>query len=515
VIGNPNSITLVKLPFPRYLRPRTWQSAVALCVVALSTSFGEAPPARIFASSHQSFAQGTAKAGADNIRESRQVVYFQEDLTDLVLGYANYYIGSTGENTHGQGDVEVSFALEYEGQFTPCTSAGQRRALCADGATLSTDPVKVSIKAGTYGAIRMRERKLAPDPTANAWLWSTEGDPAFNEGSVTHSDPQRDWTLGGAPGETAALTWTVDEAGVVTPRIARPGTGITTTGVIIGVLDSQRSGRGFSHIATVKDGSLAGWFQQKSGTGYSRDTWIGPSGMGGYGAGGPKQSHGPCIIAGTPARTAQSVLLLGDSISAGFGSSDKRGDIERNFGPYARALSKKANVCNAAIPGLTAYACDYRYQRTRALVAAILRPQIVLVCLGSNDLDQGVDDSKSKTPVDALRGHLRSITSWWVENCGSEIWLGTILPRVTLGSDGHQTPRLGFEAGGSADRTNAALRDKTLVTTATHIIDGRAIVQDPADPSLWRVDHGPLTEDGTHPSDTTGIPYLAAHLPIP
>jgi hypothetical protein len=490
---------------------------VGFCVVAftLAIGFAEAPPPRIFASSHQAFAQGTAKAGAENIRESREVIYFQEDLTDLVLGYANYYIGSTGENNRGQGDVEVSFALEYDGRFTPFTIGGQRRATCLDGTTLATDPVKVAIKGGTYGAIRMRERKLTPDAQANAWLWSTEGDPAFNEGSVFHSDPQRDWTLGGAPGETATLAWTVDNGGAITPSITNPGAGIMTKGVIIGVLDSQRHGSGFGFIATVKDGGLAGWFQQKGGAGYSHDTWIGPTGMGGYGAGGPKQTYGPCVIAGTPAHAAKSVLLLGDSISAGFGSSDKRGDIQRNFGCYARAFSKKANVCNAGIPGLTAYACDYRYSRTRALVASILHPQIVLLCLGTNDLDQGVDDSKSKTPTDALSGHLRSIGTWWRDHCGSAIWLGTILPRVNLGADGHQTPRPGFESGGSADRINAAIRDKTLLPVAAHVLDGRVFAQDPADPSLWRTDLGRLSDDGTHPSDAIGIPVLAGRLLIP
>ncbi|HEY3897831.1 MAG TPA: SGNH/GDSL hydrolase family protein [Chthoniobacter sp.] len=498
-------------------------TAVAMVIGVFAFSLGtsraaESAPARIFASSHQAFAQGTAKAGPDSIRESRVVVYFQEDLTDLVLGYANYYIGATGENNHGQGDVEVSFALEYNDQFTPFTTGGQRFAICRDGAAFATDPAKVSVKGGTYGAIRMRERKLAPDATANAWLWSTEGDPAFNEGSITHSDPQRDWTLGGAPGENVALVWSVDTAGVITPRIARPGSGITTKGVAVGVLDSQRRGRDFGYIGTVKDGSLAGWCQQKGGAGYSSDTWIGPSGMGGYGAGGGKQTYGPCVIAGTSAHgTAKSVLLLGDSISAGFGAGDKRGDIQRNFGIYARALSKKANVCNAATPGLTAYACDYRYGRTRALVASILHPQIVLICLGTNDIDQSVDDSKSKTPAEALRGHLQSIAGWWRKNCGSEIWLGTILPRVTLARDGHQTPRPGFESGGVADRINAALRDKTLLPGAGRIIDGRAVTQDSADASLWRMDHGPLTDDGTHPGDAAGIPYLAGQLltPIP
>jgi lysophospholipase L1-like esterase len=472
---------------------------------------------RIFASSNQSFAQGTTKRGGESIRESRKVIYFHDDLKDLVLGYANYFIGSTGENDHGHGDVNVKFGLEYQGKFYPFLLRAQRIATCLDGATLSTDPLEVSIKAGTYGAIRMWEQKLHPDSQANSWLWSTEGDPAFNEGSITHSDPTRDWTLGGAPGETAATSRKLDSNGGIMPSIAHAGTGITTKGAIISVLDSQRKGSGFSFIATVKDGVLAGWFQQKAGSGYSQDIWVGASGMGGYGPGGPTQTHGPCVIAGTPTDPKKSVLLIGDSIAAGFGSSDKRGDIWRNFGIYARALSRKTNVCNTAIPGLTAYACDYRYKRTRDLIKSILNPQIVLICLGSNDIDQSVDDSKSKTPLAALKGHLGNIASWWATNCGSEIWFGTILPRVTK-SDAiiaAPIPKPGFESNGTADQINAAIRDKSLFPATAEIIGTRVLVQNPADPTQWRTDHGLLTDDGTHPNDTNGIPWIAGNLIVP
>ncbi len=492
--------------------------SLALAILASGTSPAADAP-RIFASSNQSFAQGLTKRGGDSIRESRKVVYFQDALNDLALGYANYFIGTTGENDHGQGEVNVKFGLEYEGRYYPFLTGGQRIARCADGATLATDPLAVPIKAGTYGAIRTWEQKANPDAQANAWLLSTEGDPAFNEGSVTHSDPNRDWTLGGAPGETAALTWAVDGDGGVRPRVSVAGTGITTKGAIIAVLDSQRKGSGFSFIATVKDGGLAGWYQQQMGSGYSPDIRVGASGMGGYGASGPTQTHGPCVIAGTPTETRKSVLLIGDSIASGFGSSDKRGDTRRNFGIYARALSGKMNVCNTAIPGLTAYACDYRYQRTRRLIESIVKPQIVLICLGSNDIDQAVDDSKSKTPLEALKEHLDNIASWWTAHGGSEIWLGTILPRVAQAGDGtgadSQTPKPGFETGGTADRINALIRGRSLVPTATGIVDGRTLVQDPADPAKLRVDHGTLTDDGTHPNDGNGIPWIAAQVRTP
>jgi len=488
---------------------------VAFVAISSVTSFAADFP-RIFASSNESFAQGMTKRGGDSIRESRKVVYFQDDLKDLALGYANYFIGTTGENNHGQGDVNVKFGLEYEGRFYPFLMNGQRMGRCADGATLSTDALPVAIKAGTYGAIRMWEQKVKPDPQANAWLWSTEGDTAFNEGSVTHSDPNRDWTLGGAPGETVALTWTVGNDGSVTPKIADPGTGILTKGAMVSVLDTQRKGSGFSFVATVKDGAVSGWYQQKTGSGYSQEIHVGASGMGGYGAGGGTQTHGPCVIAGTPVEARKSVLLIGDSIAAGFGSSDKRGDIRRNFGIYARAFAGKMNVCNTAIPGLTAYACDYRYQRSRALIESMVKPQIVLICIGSNDVDQGVDDSKSKTPFDALKGHLGSMASWWGTHCGSEIWLGTILPRVTQSADGNgvpvQTPKPGFENGGTADRINTGLREKSLLPAISRVIDGRALVEDPVDHAKWRVDHGVLTDDGTHPSDGNGIPWIAGEL---
>lgn len=484
-------------------------------LLALLSAAGpaSAEPPRIFACSHQGFAQGTTSGGPDSIRESRKVVYFNDDLRDLELGYANYIIGTTGEYNGGQGEVNIKFGLEYAGKFYPFSFKGQRLATCADGATITTDPLPIAIKAGTYGAIRSWEQKTHPDAAKNQWLWSTEGDPAFNEGSVFHSDATRDWTLGGAPGETAAVSWSIDAGGAVTPKIEQPGEGIKSGGVTIGILDSQRKGSGFGYIATTKNGGLAGWYQKQGGSHYSPDTAVGPTGMGGYGAGGPVQLFGPSVITGTPVAPKTSVLLLGDSIAAGFGSSDKRGDIWRNFGIYARAMSKKYNVCNAAIPGLTAYACDYRYGRTRALIASMLKPQVVLICLGTNDIDQKINDSGSKTPVAALTGHLSNLASWWHDNTGAAIWFGTLLPRVQPGGE-VQTVKPGFEPGGNADQINAALRDKSLFPAMARVIDGRALVQDPVDAAKWRTDNGPLTGDGTHPSDNNGIPWVAAHLDI-
>lgn len=489
-------------------------SPCLLAVVLLSSPLAvcSAQYPRIFASSNQSFAQGLTNAGADSIRETRKVIYFEEDLSDLVLGYANYYIGSTGENNTGHGNVNVSFGLEYQGSYYPFYVNGARVFLCADGATFKTDPLQVSIVKGTYGAIRTREVKVSPGAT-NSWLWSTDGGPAFNEGWVVHSSSTRDWTLGGAPGESASLSWTIDAAGKVTPTMVNRGSGITTTGVTIAILDSNRAGSGFSYIATVSNGSLSSWYTQNGGTGYSSDIFVGPTAMGGYGAGGPKQTFGPSVIAGTPTTVKESVLLLGDSISAGYGSSDGRGDTRRNFGIYARAMSKKYNVCNAAIPGLTAYACDYRYSRTRRLIQSILNPQIVLICLGTNDVDQRINDSGSKTVVNALKGHLTNIATWWSTNCDSKVWIGTILPRVTI-SNGVQTPKTGFTSGSDADQVNSAIRAGSLISGAV-VIDGRALVQDPANNSLWRTDHGALTTDGTHPNDAPGIPWIAANISMP
>ncbi|MBC8008712.1 MAG: hypothetical protein H7067_01285 [Burkholderiales bacterium] len=493
--------------------PLIFRFALLSVATLLATGVRAAHP-RIFASSNQSLAQGLTASGANSIRESRKVVYFNEDLVDLTLGYANYYIGTTGENNTGQGNVNVKFALEYQGQFYPFLINGQRLAPCADGTTLSTDALPVVIHAGTYGAIRMWEQKVTPDSTSNSWLWSTDGDTAFNEGSITHNDPARDWTLGGAPGENAAVSWTVNAAGVITPTITNAGSGITTSAAVITVLDTRRAGTGFSYIATVSGGKLATWYSQNGGSGYSQDVWVGPSGMGGYGAGGLTQTHGPCVIAGTPVAARKSVLILGDSIAAGYGSTDGRGDIWRNFGIYARSLTKLYNVNNASKPGLTAYACDYRYTRTRELIKSILNPQVVLLALGTNDIDQGINDSGSKTVPNALKGHLASIASWWQTNCGSEIWLSTMLPRVTIAS-GVQTVKPGFEAGGNADQVNTALRANTVIPASTALIDGRALVQNPASPAIWRTDAGNLTTDGTHPNDALGNYWISSRLVVP
>lgn len=480
------------------------------------------PPPRIFACSNQSFPQGLTGSGTNTIRESRKVVYFTEDLTDLVLGYANYYIGSTGENNSGHGDVNVRFGLEYplnSGTFYRFLFASGTTGVCLDGTTMSTNPLPVNITGGTYGAIRTWEQKRNP-LASNSWLYSTDGDTAFSEGVVTHNDPMRDWSVVGAPGETASMTWTIDSSGAVTPTVSGSGSGMTGAATI-GILDSQRTGSGFRYLWNVSGGRLTtpytGAGPNTTGSNYSKNTWVGVSGVGGYGGGGLVQTHGPCVIAGTPTSPKTSILLLGDSISVGYGSADGRGDIWRNFGIYARSMSKTFNVCNAAMSGLTAYACDLGYDRTFPLIKSILNPQVVMICLGTNDVDQAITDSGGKTVTAALTGHLNSIATWWNTNCGSKIWFGTILPRESSSTDGYttlagQTVKSGFGAGGNTDTINTAIRNKTIFSATARIIDGRALVQDPTDNSKWRVDHGALTGDGTHPSDANGIPWISTNL---
>ena len=78
-----------------------------------------------------------------------------------------------------------------------------------------------------------------------------------------------------------------------------------------------------------------------------------------------------------------------------------------------------------------------------------------------------------------------------------------------------QIPKPGFEANGTADQMNAAMRKKSIFPAAVEIIDGRALAQDPAEHTNWRTDHGALTDDGTHPNDSNGIPWVAGRLTVP
>jgi hypothetical protein len=73
-------------------------------------------------------------------------------------------------------------------------------------------------------------------------------------------------------------------------------------------------------------------------------------------------------------------------------------------------------------------------------------------------------------------------------------------------------PKAGYEMGGVAARINGEIRGKKLVDGLSGVIDGRALVEDPGDRAKWRVDHGQLTEDGTHPGDGNGIPWIVGEL---
>ena len=134
------------------------------------------------------------------------------------------------------------------------------------------------------------------------------------------------------------------------------------------------------------------------------------------------------FIEATPDRDVKSCILVGDSITIGWSSTDSLGDRYRNFGIYERGIKNRCGVLNLGSSGITlaGYQNTGVYAKTYAMLAAMvarhkLQSINAIIACGTNDAadDPTLTYNTFKTRYATMRTNL----------AGMKINVATILPR--------------------------------------------------------------------------------------
>lgn len=121
------------------------------------------------------------------------------------------------------------------------------------------------------------------------------------------------------------------------------------------------------------------------------------------------------VVAQTPVE-AKTILVIGDSISAGYGIQREAGWVAL-LGAKVAAIQPQSQVVNASISGDTTGAALARLPRT----LEVHKPDIVVIELGGNDALRGY-------PVDRIRQNLDAMVALAKTSGASVLLLGMEIP---------------------------------------------------------------------------------------
>ena len=493
------------------------------------------------------------------------------------LAFANWQTSGSGEqlaNANMQGWNHFAGVL-YNGQFYRATFGGQGSGYTANGAFVLSDPVPGLRFCGpsSYGVFHAavpanyRSGGGAPAATlgadgdtyydrvakqwysksAGAWGGASGTNPwlangyvapvthytrgAFGEYAYTGSDAGLTFTDGGFARGAALSAAAALVGGTVTFgqfKIVNGGQNygwdLSVPGIDVLDLSEIGPGGGFGTAAAGYGNAQGGSFYALTATTGAGGTYTGPLAAG---FGNTTQAWGPSLITMTPDVATPWVLMAGDSITSGAGSSDGNGDAARAFGIYQRLLAKNpVPSINWGVPGLTAQALAGGMGQSRALFQAAFPAggSNIFMPIGTNDYAAGTPSALA-----SVKASIQSAMNWWKNTAGMRHGgLGTILPRTTstdsFATEANQTPvNAAFSSGGDVDAHNSQILANTLITNQDWYLDLRSFVQG-TDTRKWKVGGGftqsangttfPPTADGIHPTKPLMV-YAAANNTFP
>ncbi|MDB5104478.1 MAG: lipolytic protein family [Fibrobacteres bacterium] len=131
------------------------------------------------------------------------------------------------------------------------------------------------------------------------------------------------------------------------------------------------------------------------------------------------------------------IAILGSSTAAGTGATNYDSAFAGRYGRYLAALRPAWNLVNLGVGGYTTYnvmptgykppanrpSPDTARNITKVLA---LHPHALLICLPSNDINNGYPASEYNANFDSLR--------LWAARAGIQVWVSTPLPRSALDS---------------------------------------------------------------------------------
>lgn len=456
---------------------------------------------------------------------------------------------STNSEQNAYYDFTLRAGLLVGGQFYQFLFDGQNEIMVSKNWGIVVGRASAYIPPNTDFYITNR-RVATDNGVAGSYnvITNTGGITARQDGIISGTDASKDFTLGvGVAYGAKAGTPVVNGSGVLTSIPIdnnNRGTGYTA-GVNLalwygaagsGQPGSEYTGSGASGYGNVSGGQLSSITLISGGTAHTQSTpplaFIAGAGNAATGFGTNTAIYGPSLITGIPRRRAPSILLLGDSITTGYGSVDTTGDLNGSFGVYEQALVKRfgAGVHKLAVSGEGA--SGWIANKTQQLnfidsqIKRGLRPSHVVIGLGVNDFNA----NNNSNVISSVQGYINTIANLW-RNRGAKIILTTIPPCNTTSAGSNkfttiaeQSPALvggsaaNYQAGGRVEQYNSALLAGAIANDG--IIDISSYCRDITTTSAWRVDaYGGTTAfcaaDGVHPSIGVGIPYLVANMELP
>lgn len=460
--------------------------------------------------------------------------------TSVEVLFVNGLISANSEQ-NAYYDFYLRAGLYLNGQFYRFLFDGQTETLVSKNWGIARGKLGIYIPPNTTFIIT--NRRVASDAGAAGSynvITNTSGTLVRQDGILSGTDNTKDFTLGvgcaygakclhpptisggaitavsvdtqnrgtGYTNGTTLNMW-YGPAGAGQPGALMPGSGVTGFG--------NRTGDYMSSV-TVSTG----------GTGHNSanppKAFLG-GGINGFGSA-TTASYGPSLITGIPRARTPSVLLHGDSLVAGYGSTDGTGDLAANHGFFEQALTNRYGVHKIAVGGTGANGWMATNTQQMAFInyaiSKGLRPSHVILALGTNDFIANTNTNVLST----VQGYIAQITAIWRAR-GAKVLVATIPPCNTTSSGSNkfttlaeQSPyNVNYESGSYVDQYNAALLAGTGPSN-DGVINSGSLMRDATTPTRWRVDcYGGATAfcavDGTHPNIGVGIPYMVANLTIP
>jgi lysophospholipase L1-like esterase len=310
--------------------------------------------------------------------------------------------------------------------------------------------------------------------------------------------------LGGKEGHGATCSFVIQSGKITSASLKTPGVNYTDAGIVAAFDPAAQTDQTVGYT-NQSGGRMTSIVITNGGAGFSSQTKCVVVGGGGFGI--DAAIYAAAMITGVPnVEGLESLLIVGDSIARGYGSTDARGDASGNYGIFERAVGSRYATVSTAIPGNAATA--YKNPASHARMHSIVLPYVThaIINLGTNDITAGATAAQVASANVATATELR--------RAGIKVSLATLLPRVsgTYTTLAGQTPVPGFTAGAATDTYNAWVRSGTNgLVSDWGFVDARTVYRDSTSQNKWRV--GPaLTTDGIHPSLAAGIPFGATQL---
>jgi hypothetical protein len=420
--------------------------------------------------------------------------------SNIELTYANFAAVNGGESVDFQ-PITIQAEILYNGTYYPVSFSGEPTATIKGGGYVTGSVVGLTLPAGAIFYERVR---VVGAPGAQKYLVSHGARRIMLEGVLGGTDTAVN-LRGGREGHGAACVFAIDGGRLLSARISAPGSNYTSSGVVA-AFDPATQAEVTVGYSNQSNGRMSSVVITNSGSGFSRDTRCIITGGGGFGTN--AAIYAAAMITGVPDMDGlKSLLIVGDSIARGYGSTDSRGDTLANYGIFERAVGNRYATVSTALPGNTA--TGYANAGAHTRMYDIILPYVThaMIDLGTNDI------AGNGYPADTIaRANIETATE--LRNAGIKVSFATLIPRASgsFETKAGQAPVSGFDQGQAGDVYNSWVLSGTHgLTSDWRIIDARAAYEDPTEPDKWRVD-AVMTNDGIHPSLAVGIPFGASLL---